>query len=84
MMSATTNKRRRASFNLDERLLEILKKRAKKSNRSLNNYIEVVLLNCADRNPNIDTLEAMYEAEHGINLIPFDRSELRAPAKRAK
>ena len=83
-MSTTTKKRRQASFRLDENMLETLKKRAKKSHRSLNNYIEIVLLNCADRNPNIDTLEAMYEAEHGINLIPFDRSELRAPAKRAK
>jgi hypothetical protein len=40
----TTTGRKPASFRLNSDLLEILRKRAKACNRSLNNYVESILL----------------------------------------
>lgn len=53
------------SFRLSVELLDRLKQLAKRQNRSLNNYVETVLLDAAYRVPNSETLAAMKEAESG-------------------
>ncbi len=51
------------SFRLSVELIERLKHLAKRQNRSLNNYVETVLLDAAYHEPNAVTLAAMKEAE---------------------
>ena len=47
---------------LDKNLLEILKEKAKASNRSLNNYIETLLFKEVGRIPNEATIKAIENA----------------------
>ena len=53
------------SFRLSVELIDRLKQLAKRQNRSLNNYVETVLLDAAYHEPNAVTLEAMEEAASG-------------------
>lgn len=53
------------SFRLPVKLIERLKQLAKIENRSLNNYVETVLLDAAWHEPNSITRMAMMEAESG-------------------
>lgn len=53
------------SFRLSVELIDRLKKLAKRENRSLNNYVETVLLDAAYHEPNATTLAAMKEVESG-------------------
>ncbi len=53
------------SFRLSVALIERLKQLAKRQNRSLNNYVETVLLDAAYHEPNATTLAAMKEVESG-------------------
>lgn len=53
------------SFRLSIALIERLKQLAKRQNRSLNNYVETVLLDAAYHEPNATTLAAMKEVESG-------------------
>lgn len=53
------------SFRLSVELIERLKKLAKRQNRSLNNYVETVLLDAAYHEPNATTIAAMKEVESG-------------------
>ena len=53
------------SFRLSVGLIERLKELAKGENRSLNNYVETLLLDAAYHKPNATTLSAMREAESG-------------------
>ena len=53
------------SFRLSVELIVRLKQLAKRQNRSLNNYVETVLLDAAYNEPNAVTLEAMEEAASG-------------------
>lgn len=53
------------SFRLSTELIERLKILARHQNRSLNNYVETVLLDAAYHEPNTTTLAAMKEAESG-------------------
>ena len=54
------------SFRLPVELIERLKQLAKRQNRSLNNYVETLLLDAAYHEPNATTIAAMKEAESGI------------------
>jgi hypothetical protein len=45
-----------------------LKQLAAKDNRSLNNYVETILMDVAYRTPNATTLAAMKEAEDDTTL----------------
>ena len=58
----TTTIRRPASFHLRADLLEGLKRNAARSNRSLNNYVESVLLDVVYNEPNEETKAAIEEA----------------------
>ncbi len=53
------------SFRLPVDLIERLKLMAKRQNRSLNNFVETLLLDAAYNEPNAETLAAMKEAESG-------------------
>lgn len=64
--------RKQTSFRLRTDLLERLQIMARKENRSLNNFVENVLMDTVYRNPNSVTLEAMREAESGKELETLD------------
>lgn len=73
----TTISRTPASFRLRTDLLNLLKKRAKASNRSLNNYVESALMEYLFNEPNKDTREAVEEIKEGrsagtLYLSDFD------------
>lgn len=63
----TTIVRRPASFRLRADLLEGLKRNAARENRSLNNYVESVLLEFMYDEPNETTKAAIREAMSGQN-----------------
>lgn len=63
----TTIVRKPASFRLRTDLLEILKRKAARENRTLNNYVESVLLDIAYDEPNEVTKAAIEEAMSGRN-----------------
>lgn len=64
-------------------LIERLKLLAKRQNRSLNNYVETLLLDAAYLEPNAETIEAMKEAESGAlrHDPPLDLSSIEAMEK---
>ena len=64
---ATTIIRRPASFRLRADLLESLKRNAARENRTLNNYVESVLLGVVYEEPNEVTKAAIKEAMSGKN-----------------
>lgn len=68
------------SFRLPIELIERLRQLAKLQNRSLNNYVETLLLDAAYCEPNEITLAAMKEAQSGSlrNTAPLDLSSVEA------
>lgn len=70
--------RKQTAFRLRKDLLERLKIAARKENRSLNNYVESVLMDAVYREPNDETLAAMKEAEEGKNLTKVDTSSFES------
>ena len=71
------------SFRLSVELIDRLKQHAKRQNRSLNNYVETILLDAAYHEPNAVTLAAMKEAESdAMNDVPsLDMSSIEAMEK---
>lgn len=71
------------SFRLSVDLIDKLKQLAKRQNRSLNNYVETLLLDAAYHEPNATTLAAMKEAESDImdRMKPLDMSSIEAMEK---
>ncbi len=71
------------SFRLPVDLIDRLKQLAKRQNRSLNNYVETVLLDAAYHQPNAVTLAAMKEAESGMlrNEPALDLTSIQAMEK---
>lgn len=70
------------SFRLPVELLDKLKLLAKRQNRSLNNYVETILLEATSHVPNT-TIGAMKEAESGtLRSVPaLDLSSVEAMEK---
>ena len=64
--------RKQTAFRLRADLLDRLKAAARKENRSLNNYVESVILDAVYREPNEETLAAMKEAKENKNLETLD------------
>ena len=64
--------RTQTAFSLRTDLLDRLKVAAKKENRSLNNFVESVLLDAVYREPNEETLTAMKDAKENGNLETLD------------
>ena len=71
--------KRNQSFRLPVDLIERLKLLAKRQNRSLNNYVETLLLDAAYLEPNAETIEAMKEAESGALRHIHHAQPLRSP-----
>ena len=73
----TTTIRKQTSFRLNSELIDNLRKEAKRHNRSLNNYVESILMAFMAKKPNDITLAAMKEAEIGDNLETLDLDNFR-------
>lgn len=71
-MNTVAFDRKQTAFRLRTDLLDRLKVAAKKENRSLNNYVESVLLDAVYREPNEETLAAMKDAKENGNLETLD------------
>ncbi|HTO16405.1 MAG TPA: hypothetical protein VLZ83_11580 [Edaphocola sp.] len=76
-MNMETIERKQTAFRLRKDLMDRLKKDAAKQNRSVNNYVETLLLDAVYREPNEETLEAMREVESGIELENLDMENFR-------
>ena len=63
--------RTQAAFRLSTELLKRLKTEARKQNRSLNNFVESVLMDAVYRTPNTQTMEAVKEAREDKNRFCF-------------
>ncbi|MDE6440341.1 MAG: toxin-antitoxin system protein [Bacteroidales bacterium] len=68
--------RKQTAFRLRADLLVRLKIEAHKENRSLNNYVENILMETVNHLPNDETLAAMQEAEQGKRLKKVDMASL--------
>lgn len=75
-MGATVTKVQTA-FRLDEELLNRLKVKAKKENRSLNNYVETKLMEVAYDEPNEETIAAINEVKSGKKLEKLDLQKFK-------
>ena len=73
----TTPSRKQTSFRLSEDLITSLRIEAKKHNRSLNNFVESILMAFMDERPNQTTLSAMADAERGHDLETLDLKDFR-------
>lgn len=71
-MNTVAFDRKQTAFRLRTDLLDRLKVAAKKENRSLNNFVESVLLDAVYREPNEETLIAMKDAKENGNLETLD------------
>lgn len=56
------------AFRIDKTLLAMVKEKAKRSNRSLNNYVENLLYKDVGNVPNETTIEALKEAHSNKEL----------------
>ena len=68
--------RKQTAFRLSTSLLNKLREAAERENRSLNNYVESVLMDAVFSNPNKLTLAAMKEARENRDLETFDVNNL--------
>ena len=72
----TTITRTQTAFRLSTELLKRLKTEARKQNRSLNNYVESVLMDAGYRTPNAQTMAAVKEAREDKNLETINLDNL--------
>ena len=70
--------RKQTAFRLSTDLLERLKLAAKKQNRSLNNFVESVLMDVVYNEPNEETKAAIEEAKAGKYAGIIDTSSMEA------
>lgn len=70
--------RRQTAFRLSADLLDKLKEAAVRENRSLNNYVESVLMDVVYNRPNPTTLRAMQEARQSDDLETLDTENLES------
>ena len=64
-MSKQISRKVQTAFRFDEELLELIKEKAKAQRRSLNNYIEILMLRDVGNIPNEQTKKAIKEAMDG-------------------
>ncbi len=75
-MSTVTVSKVQTAFRSNEDLIRRLKIKAQKENRSLNNYVETVLMDIAYDEPKDETIEAIKEARSGKALEKLDVDNL--------
>ena len=68
--------RKQTAFRLSTSLLNKLREAADRENRSLNNYVESVLMDAVNSNPNKLTLAAMKETRENRDLETLDVNNL--------
>ena len=73
---AVVVERKQTAFRLSTSLLNKLREAAERENRSLNNYVESVLMDAVNSNPNKLTLAAMKEARENRDLETLDVNNL--------
>ena len=64
----TVSTKVQTAFRFDQELIKRLKIKAKKENRSLNNYVETILMDVVYDEPNDDTIAAIEEVRSGKAL----------------
>ncbi|MBO7428893.1 MAG: toxin-antitoxin system protein [Paludibacteraceae bacterium] len=69
--------RKQTAFRLSEKLLADLKIQAQRCNRSLNNYVESLLIEALYNTPNDETVQAIEESKSGkhagtLNVSSFE------------
>lgn len=69
------------SFRLPAHLIDRLRQLSKSQNRSLNNYVETIVLDAVYNEPNEVTLAAMKDAVEGRLEGPLDVSSVEAMIK---
>lgn len=67
--------RKQISFRLREDLLQVLRERAKRENRSLNNFVECILMDAMYSDPNEITMATIAEARTNQNKKVFSSVE---------
>ena len=72
----TTITRTQTAFRLSTELLKRLKTEARKQNRSLNNFVESVLMDAVYCTPNAQTIAAVKEARENENLETINLDNL--------
>ena len=77
MSTGVSTNKKQTAFRFSEDLLERLKERAKKDNRSLNNYVEKILMEAVYDEPNEETIAAMKEAKEGKSLETLDLAKFK-------
>lgn len=78
LMYMDTVIKRQTAFRLNEDLLERLKEAARREHRSLNNYVENVLMKVVYNEPNEETRAAIEEARSGKSAGSLDMSDFRS------
>ncbi len=68
--------RKQTAFRLSVDLVDKLKEAAMQNNRSLNNYVESLLIDIVYKRPNKLTLQAMKEANESENLETLSAKDL--------
>ena len=76
IMINTATAKVQTAFRFDKDLIRRLKIKAKKENRSLNNYVETVLMDIVYDEPNEDTVAAIQEVRSGKKLEKLDVDNL--------
>lgn len=72
----TSSIKTQTAFRFDSELLRRLKIKAKQENRSLNNYVETVLMDIVYDEPSDTTLEAISDARKQKDLTPVKAEQL--------
>jgi hypothetical protein len=75
-MIGTSATKVQTAFRLNKDLIRRLKIKAQKENRSLNNYVETVLMDIAYNDPNDETIAAIDEARYGKPMEKLDVDNL--------
>ena len=74
----TTTRKRQTAFRFRDDLLDKLKMAAARENRSLNNYVESVLMDVIYNQPNAETEAAIEESRSGESAGKIDTSSMEA------
>lgn len=75
-MEAVIDRKKQTAFRLSCDLLTKLKEAATRENRSLNNYVESVLMDVIYNNPNKFTIKAMKEARENHELETLNSDDI--------
>ena len=73
----TVSTKIQTAFRFDQDLINRLKIKAKKENRSLNNYVETILMDVVYDEPNEETVAAIEEVRSGKPLEKLDPNNFK-------